>query len=236
MARAEGEQFVHGGAGQPEPAAAGEVLLDHLPPHRDGHPVRRLAVPGHRLDVEAPGPGEGRPREQQEQRHLAVLQGGEVAAGRDVHVVGAGDGHVGLGLAGEARDHDRDLGELDGLEGAAPAGAVAEQVVEGVGFAVGVAAPGGFDAQLAAQGEGVHPGGAGGGDAQPEDEGGAGGVRVGAHSGTGEGEVGHGRRPSGTDPGVARRSTVSKKVSRAARASAPPSKPCQSSRMRPTSS
>ncbi len=58
-ARPVGEQRVHGVARQPQPAAAGEVLLDHLPPHRDRHPEGRLAVPGHRL---APGSRRGRRR------------------------------------------------------------------------------------------------------------------------------------------------------------------------------
>ncbi|GAA3118563.1 hypothetical protein GCM10020254_76990 [Streptomyces goshikiensis] len=88
-----------------------------------------------------------------------------------------------------------------------------EQVVERGGLAGAVAAPGRFDADLAAQREGVDAGSGGRGDAQPEDERRAGGVRVGAHPGAGEGEVGHGRRssPAGT---LARRSTASKKVCR----------------------
>ena len=56
MPGAVGEQGVHGVAGQPDPAAAGEVLLDHLPPDGDRHPEGRLPVPGDGLDLEAAVP------------------------------------------------------------------------------------------------------------------------------------------------------------------------------------
>ncbi len=234
MPGAIGEQRIEGLAGQPEPAAAGEMRFGHLLPDRHRHPHGRLLAPGHRLDVETAGAGEHRAGEQQQQRDLAVAQRMEVAADRDVQVVAARDREVHLGLAGEAGDDQGDLGELEGVQGAAPAGPLAEEVGQRLGLVGPVAAPGRFDAELAAQREGVHPVRCGGGDAQPEEEGGGGGVAVGAYTGADEGQVGHVR--SSSFGSRARRATLVKKSESAARASAPPSKPCHNRRIRPTSS
>lgn len=185
--------------------------------------------------MEAAVPGEGGAGEEQEERHLAVLERVEVPCRGDVQVVGAGHDEVHLGLGREGRDHEGDLGELHGLQRVSPARAVTEEVVQSVRLGLLVAAPAGFDTDLAAQREGMHPGFRRRGDAQPEDQRGAGRVRVGADSGAGEGKFRH-RGCSFSWVRAARPSTCAKNALRSALASAPPSKPCQRRRMRPTSS
>ena len=237
----EGGQRVQRVPAAAQPGAAGEVRVDKLAPDRHRHPVRGLGAPRHQLDREARlGGHEHGAAEQQDQRDRAVVEAVQVTGRGHLQVVGARHRQVDLGHRGEAGDHDRDRGELDRLDRLGPAGRVAEQVVQAFGLGRGVAAAVRLDADLAAQRDGVHLDAGPFGDGQLEGQGRGGGVLVRGHAGTAEDQVGHvsalhGKGLRGRTRVTARCRRPARNFSSAARASAPPSNPCQYSRSSPTS-
>ena len=206
----------------------------------DGHrqAVGRLLVPGDLLDRSDPLlVEERRPREQDDEGDLTVVEAVEVLGRRDLEVVRQRDGDIELDRPGERRDHLRHVGELHGFIVSRPAGALAEQVADPTGLGVVVAALERLDAELDPERDAPDrlPGGLG--DLEPEDQGRGHGVGVAAGVDAVEDKLAHAGPPfraGATDRLRVRR--CSKKPSMASHASCPPSKPFQFIRTWPTSS
>ena len=229
---------------QAQPRLAGEVRVHGLAPDGDRHPDLGLLVPRHRLHRELPErPAEHRAAEQQDQRDLALLERGEVLVGGDLDVVRQRQHQVEVTAAGEGRQHLRQERQLHRLHGAAPAGAVAEQVDHLGRLALAVGPADRLDPDLAPQRDGVHARAAGVGGPHLHHHGRTGGVAVGHHVEAGEVEVDAGQRvlrhadpADDRDTGWARSSSASKNSPIARHTSAPPPSPVQESRTSPTSS
>jgi hypothetical protein len=170
--------------------------VDGLAPDTDREPVTRLLAPRHLRDGHPPvRRAEHGPAEQQEQRNVAAVQAGEVPRGADLHVVGQRHRQIDLATSGESRNHDRDVRELHRLERVGPALGVAEQVVQPLGFLVGVPPPRRLDPELTAQRDRLDSLAAGLADPQREEHRWHDRVSVGACADTVEDQFRHDRPP-----------------------------------------
>ena len=145
-------QSIEGVFSQPQPSAIRVMGVHHLAPSGDWQTKASLAVPRNDRDLQSRvGDVEDRATELQQQRCLPVVESGKVFRRCNVKIERARDGQFRSSFAGEGTNDGGCMRPQHSTQRLAPAVRFAEEIDQSSLFVSPIAAPVGFDHDLAAQ-------------------------------------------------------------------------------------